>query len=79
MIAGNIMQQVQDKENFIADDKFTEEEKETVRKEITEFILLVTPTIENIYRVFYLFVDDEIKEFVEKYDIVIIDEKEMIK
>ena len=71
-IIANILHQIKDCESFVADKNYDDDEfKQSVRDEIPEKVKLLTPAILNLYRAFYLFVDDEIIDFVEKYKIVI--------
>lgn len=68
-IASDIIHQIENDEDYIRDKQDTDEYVMEIKAEISKMIELVTPVIENIYRAFIVFVDDKIKNFVDKYDI----------
>jgi hypothetical protein len=79
--AADIMSQIKGEEEFLADPQYDHdvELKQRAREEIPMKVAIITPVLQNIYYAFYLFVDDEIRDFVEKYDITILSEEEYSK
>lgn len=68
-IASDIIHQVEGYEDYVRDKQDSDDYVMEAKEEISELVELVIPVIQTIYRAFIVFVDDKIKNFVEKYDI----------